>query len=212
MEALNKVIGVGILLIAGWIIYSNSPLDPPKEIGEQTIITPNVPVELIEKPSVKGEKGNVKIKHIASGDTLEFDVFDSYLLLPTGTKSLPTKLDPNTGKSEPIWEVVPSRPVSFVSLGNDFGMYAGFLTSKSGNQTRTWDVGIKYSPVRFLFNSVALDMLASDQSLGIGLSFYPAPERYGYFWKHVGVGLGRVYNYSDDGFSNIIYTTISTRF
>ena len=66
--------------------------------------------------------------------------------------------------------------------GFDFGVWAGPARDPA------LDVGIRVSPLRLVYGSIALDGVFSSQCVGAGLSIYPPPDLFGGFWRHLGLG------------------------
>ena len=163
----------------------------------------------------KEEDNHVKIYHVdRPNDILDLRLWDGYVVFPKdkdGTPIIPTRTNPD-GSTTPLWHITAKQKLFGADPGWDFGAYAGYLDGPKG-QTKIspFDVGVRISPVRF-FNSIALDGLVSNQAAGLGVSFYPAPERFGEFWGHMGVGYGRVISYRDEHQRNLFYFSLSTKF
>jgi hypothetical protein len=196
------------LLIIGFLIftfYYNSR--PPAKMGDRKIITPTLEApKLIRDEGVVD--GKVKITHVKSGDTLLFDYYDGYFLLPPGQDKLPADED-----GEPKWKLDYTKPTYWIDPRLEAGAYAGYLDgNKTGTDINSFDVGLKLSPCRFFFDSTTADILVSNQAAGLGVSFYPSPLRFGQVWRNVGVGYGRVYTYDDDKQRNLYYLSFSAHF
>jgi hypothetical protein len=96
------------------------------------------------------------------------------------------------GSREPR-NLVDARRERFAYLlrfGLDAGAWgAGYLGSSSEDgDTRRIQYGVRFSPVRLLYGTVAADVVAGEESAGIGVSVYPITDRCGRFWEHTGLG------------------------
>jgi len=98
----------------------------------------------------------------------------------------------------------------------DLGCFAAYRPSgrnvDQGRSSEAFEVGLRYSPIRFLYGTVAPDALLTANAAGAGISFYP-PERYvGPRWHHLGIEVGWVASlsgHSPDGWlAGISFTTI----
>lgn len=196
------------LLIIGFLIftfYYNSR--PPSHMGDRKIIspTPEVPKFIRDEGVVDGK---VKIKHIPSGDVFAFDYYDGYFMLPPKQDGFPKDTD-----GKPLWSLDYTKPTYWIDPRVEAGAYAGYLDGdKKGTNINSFDVGLKISPCRLFFNSTTVDGLISNQAAGLGMSFYPSPERFGQVWRNVGIGYGRVYTYEDDKQRNLYYLSFSAHF
>lgn len=91
----------------------------------------------------------------------------------------------------------------FVDPGLDLGAW--------GSYTKEVTAGLRVSPARFLYGTTAPDALIGPHSFGLGISFYPPPEYCGRTWSHLGIGVGRIRDFSDGDFHNSLYLSFSTR-
>lgn len=65
---------------------------------------------------------------------------------------------------------------------------ADFGEARDGANIDNVQLGVRISPARILFDTVALDAVATNDAVGAGISVY-APERaVGPFWSSIGVG------------------------
>jgi hypothetical protein len=92
----------------------------------------------------------------------------------------------------------------------DLGAWAGARVGGTDGESGL-DIGLRFSPVRFLYGSLAPDLLVSPKQAGLGVSLYPPAQTVGYKWQHFGLGLGYVADY-DGGHGWIPYLALSTRF
>ncbi len=99
----------------------------------------------------------------------------------------------------------------------DLGAYTGFRVAKDqggngGDDAGVGvDVGLRYSPVRYLYGVVSPDLLASPYQLGLGVSFYAPSQTVSPFFQHLGLGLGYCADYHG-GTGWFPYFSLSTRY
>ncbi len=68
----------------------------------------------------------------------------------------------------------------------DLGTWAGYCTQEfDGERT---DIGLRYSPIRLLYGTVAPDIIAGEESVGFGFSVFPPARLVGNRWRHLGIG------------------------
>lgn len=207
-------LALGILLF----VFAKAGIVPPKEINNQVVIPPKVVTEFVRPDTAKTSdnediQGSVVIKNNKTGDKLSLNVVHDYLVLPEGTKELPKYKNEQSGLEEPIWSISHVKKEYWFDPGTDIGVYGGYLFgTKDDKEIRSFETGIKFSPCRMVFNYLSPDLLVSPQGIGLGLSFYPRPERFGNFWDHLGVGIGREMMYNNGDQHTIMYFNVSTRF
>ena len=193
-----------IILVVGITIWKHSKV--PSTIDGQKVIPTKVDYHTTR--SDKELDGKIVIEHVPSGDKLRIDHYDGNFLYPNGDVEFPK--DKN---GLVLWKVEPTRDRYFVDFNFDVGAYAGVVDGhKTSNKTSDTDVGIRYSPLRIGYGLFAPDALVSRQSAGIGISCYPSPDNWGKYWRHVGIGYGKVYTYEDMKLRNLFYLSFSTRF
>ena len=83
----------------------------------------------------------------------------------------------------------------------DLGAWTGY--SKLDGP-RHWQTGVRYSPVRFLYDAVSADLAVSQSAAGAGISLFPPADSLGDFWRHVGVGVWYVAPF-DGGSPGLIF-------
>jgi hypothetical protein len=75
----------------------------------------------------------------------------------------------------------------FIDPHLDIGTWAGYRSSHSPD-VPSFETGIRYSPVRIGFGTVAPDLVFNDKLVGAGISVYPPTRVVGNFWRHIGLG------------------------
>lgn len=212
LESIAPIALIGLLAVT--LYFNNSA--PSVTPNGYSVLKPKPDIELIRGvDDVREEDNKVTISHTdRPDDKLDFRLWHNYIVFPRdkdGEPIVPKRKNPD-GSESPLWEIKVTRKEYIFDPGWDFGAYGGYL---GGNKDKTdiqdIDVGLRFSPVR-IWNTFALDGLISNQSTGVGLSFYPAPERFGEVWSNLGVGYGRVITFDDDEQRNLFYFAFSTRF
>jgi hypothetical protein len=138
-----------------------------------------------------------------SGDKFTLSLYDGGLLYQERAQA-----DANQGKEGWAYKWIVHRYA--VDYDTDAGAWAGFRVKGSG-ETSGLDVGLRYSPVRFLYGVVAPDILVSPEQAGVGVSVYPFSQSVPSFFQHTGAGLGYLADY-DGGSGWVPYLSLSTRF
>lgn len=70
----------------------------------------------------------------------------------------------------------------------DLGTF-GAYRSNSSDDTSAFQAGLRYSPARFLWGTVAPDLIVSADVAGAGFSIFPPPKFFGGWWQHLGLGI-----------------------
>jgi hypothetical protein len=212
IENIIPVIIIGAI-VATLYFNTGTPTVTP---NGYTMIQPKREIELIRGVNDAREEDNkVTINHVdLPEDKLNLLLWRNHLVFPRntdGSPAIPTRKNAD-GTESPIWKISVTSTEHIFDPGWDFGAYAGYLGGpKEGTDIKDFDVGLRVSPLR-IWNTFAPDALISNQAAGLGISFYPAPERFGEFWSNLGVGVGRVISYDDDCQRNIYYASFTTRF
>jgi len=85
----------------------------------------------------------------------------------------------------------------FVDPGLDLGTIAAYRPG-STDDTSAFQVGIRYSPVRFAWGTVSTDIIVTGDVAGGGFSLFPPPRILGGFWQHLGLGAWYTVPFGDD--------------
>ncbi len=78
----------------------------------------------------------------------------------------------------------------------DLGTWAGYLPVDDPDVDHL-QAGIRYSPCRFLYGTIATDLVLSPDAIGAGFSLYPPAQYVGPHWRHLGVGIWYVAPFAD---------------
>jgi hypothetical protein len=76
----------------------------------------------------------------------------------------------------------------FYSPGLDLGTIAGFRGGARGSDGDTFAVGVRASPARIFYGTVAPDIVLTQDWIGLGASAYLPANVVGDAWSHVGAG------------------------
>lgn len=211
-ETVNKA--MPFLLIGGVIILLYLMTDPQP----RAVVGDTQPIPL--KEVTYGTRGptdddsTYTVTHKPSGDHITLRLYDDELREKIGER---TKLDPISGATVEVWDIAGEKKRYWVSPGFDLGVYCGLLTntgesSDETKRTHGWDYGIRLSPSRFVDEHLAPDLLASHETIGLGISYFPFPIGSPRYFRHIGMGLGRVLAYRDDSWHTLIYLSTEFRF
>jgi hypothetical protein len=81
----------------------------------------------------------------------------------------------------------------------DAGCFAGYW-NLDATDTHKFQPGVRFSPMRVLYGTLAPDALVTSQGIGYGVSFYLPSEYFGYqFWDHIGLQVGRLHAFDGSG-------------
>lgn len=80
----------------------------------------------------------------------------------------------------------------------DLGTWGAYLPHNDP-AVDTLQVGLRVSPFRLLYGSVAVDAVISQDTGGAGLSLYPPTKLFGPAWHHVGLGAWYVAPFDGSG-------------
>lgn len=69
----------------------------------------------------------------------------------------------------------------------DLGTWAGYFNRSGEEGPNRFQIGLRFSPMRIAFGTLALDTVVSRDVAGAGVSLYP-PTRLGRWWRHWGLG------------------------
>lgn len=85
----------------------------------------------------------------------------------------------------------------------DAGCFASYWKLDATDIDR-FQPGVRLSPVRFLYGTVAPDALVTSQGIGYGVSVYLPTEYFGYaFFDHIGLELGRLHAFDGSGSAGV---------
>lgn len=97
----------------------------------------------------------------------------------------------------------------------DLGCFAAYKPSgrDSGEyDDESFQAGLRYSPIRLLYGTIAPDALITEDAAGVGISFYPPARYVGPRWHHLGIEIGwmaSLSGHSPDGWvAGLSFTTI----
>ena len=123
----------------------------------------------------------------------------------------PIDSDKDGGKWQ-VSYIIHRYPIDYTT---DLGCWIGFrngVHNGSNGSTSPWlDCGLRLSPCRIGWGTIAPDLLASPNQAGVGISFYLPPQTVSSFWQHIGVGLAYCADYHG-GSGWMPYCSLSTRF
>jgi hypothetical protein len=186
---------IAVSVVFATFYFSSHPA--PTRNGEKLIKPTKTQVHLIRKQDEVD--GSLSITHVPSGDKFETDFYDK------------NHYEKPEQAGSPLWKRELSRDLYIIDPGIDLGTYGGVVTGGLRDDEDRMHVGLRFSPVRLLFGTTAPDLLVGPTEAGVGLSIYPPKGRFGDFWSHLGVGVGRTWTYDHGDQDNLVYLSFSTR-
>lgn len=171
-----------VVLFIGFILYNTGPI---QTIDGQNVVPTKVNFNLWRS---KGEADASFSVYDRQGAHLgDFNVLDNQLYQ-----------DPEQEKSGPI-----TIRATHNFFGGDPTFDVGSLGAyHKGLEEDKFQVGLRYSPFRFAFNAIAADFAVTQDSAGVGLSFY-LPTK-GRWYSKFGLGAWYLFPY-DNGNPAIAY-------
>lgn len=70
----------------------------------------------------------------------------------------------------------------------DLGVWSGYNSRSTDSTADRFQTGLRYSPARLLYGTIAPDLVLSGDLVGGGLSVYPPRRLVGDYIEHVGLG------------------------
>jgi hypothetical protein len=170
----DSVITIGVVILIGWVIFST-----PITMGDAPDGTKKVKTS--SNFDIKMDNGDadetIKIYDDETGENL------GYLFVKNGRVFEPdgTDIEENRFKTE---RVVNKYLVEFEV---DLGVWSGVYIGKDSGIDRI-QTGARCSPAKLLYGAVSPDIVFSQETAGIGASFYVPSESIPSFWNKIGAG------------------------
>lgn len=79
------------------------------------------------------------------------------------------------------------RDFYFGDPGVDVGAFESYYRGGTAD-TSAFQAGIRVSPARFVYGTVAPDLVVTPDAFGAGVSVYPPEQLVGRHWNHLGIG------------------------
>jgi hypothetical protein len=201
---------VAVLVIAATLYFTSTPA---RSIAGNTLIpTASNFLLSLPKDSASATLHLRTEKPLEAGRSLDIDIRNNSLSeRPAQTAARAAAgLDATVERNRAFVDTNPAASFPF----GDFGTFAGVRTSGkasgSGTDAGNFLVGIRISPVRLLFGTVAPDLLAAPDDIGGGVSLY-LPDTMGPALGHWGLGVGRLFSTRGGlGSSTLLYLSFSS--
>jgi hypothetical protein len=177
---MERIVGIGIAAFVAWTILFNPPtLTLPPGTKE---VAHHIATGIMRESNDVDE--TIKISDEKGIDLGHLFIRDGRMLEPTSPAE-PNKF--STERTEYRY---------LIDLRSDIGVWSGaFLGSGETNRIQ---YGLRYSPTRLLYGTVAPDLIVGEEAAGLGISVFPATDRCGRFWLHTGLGAWYVIPYDKD--------------
>lgn len=150
-------------------------------------------------------------KDIKAGSFLDIDILDGVLseskeqVVARGQFGIEAEVTRNRDFFDPAWKF----PFS------DFGTFAGYAPDRKSEEGSDIDdglvLGLRFSPFRTLYGTLAADILVSPNTAGVGVSAWLPSEHFGGVFSHWGVGYGHLWPTDSGSSSNIFYISFSVK-
>lgn len=89
-----------------------------------------------------------------------------------------------------------TNDIYFLKTHYDFGTFAGYRPASRGQEgLDPFTAGVRFSPLRLCYDTIAPDLAITNQWAGAGASFYLPENFVGPTWKHLGLGVWYGYPY-----------------
>jgi hypothetical protein len=174
LKALPIILVMGIFVMA--VYHGKKPL-PNK--GDQVALPVTNRTFYGMEVNDDTSKADIKVTHLPSGNSWGISLYDD------GVYQDPKQSTNSSFKYEYSIHYKP------LSVGIDLGWWGGVISTDTGeeeNRHRACDMGIRVSPARLLYGTLAPDLLVGTENIGIGASFYlPTGVGKG-LWKKIGIG------------------------
>jgi hypothetical protein len=175
---MNNIIGIAIVAAIVFLIYKSVNSQPPPTIDGKVLIKyEDTQLHWKHKEGSDGV-GTLFISDKTSGKLIASYVADGSNLLyedPTQSASIAARYRPDAYSSQ--WNC-------------DIGAFAGFCKDSP-------EIGLRISPIRFLFDTTAPDAIISNDRIGVGLSVFCPPRILPEPFGHIGIGTWYSYPFDD---------------
>ncbi len=129
-----------------------------------------------------------------------------------GIRADPKDIDKMDANGKRVWAVTDTSHYGLLDPGFDLGTFAGYTHWHQRHRLSEFQVGIRVSPLRLLYGTLAIDGLITGQGAGFGFSAYLPPSLVGEDFAHLGVGVGRLYAFQHGQVGNTAYLSFSALF
>jgi hypothetical protein len=170
----NTLAGIALIAFIGITLYFNALGQPASTIKDRVVVHEVEPPNLHFYKTDKDGVGKLIIKDRKTGTILGDFAMDERSVMYT----------PKDYKGD--LEASFLSDYYMIDPGLDLGCFGGIAYTKSDDP---FQVGIRVSPVRLLYGTLAPDVLLTKSYIGLGASVY-GPKRYlPYGWmRHIGLG------------------------
>lgn len=210
---------LALLVIAGAFYLVSQPVRTVA--GNVAIPTKNDFVFLAPKDAANGTLHIHTTKPIPAGADMYIDVRHNGLSERPEQRKAREDAGVNATyiRDRPFFD--PAYDFPFTDWGTFAGLRTGGVDSGGTDDTGTaptstfdsrFVAGLRVSPFRLCFGTLAPDFLLAPHDVGLGLSAYAPPDIFGARFDHWGIGIGRLFSTSESGrTSNCVYLSFSTK-
>lgn len=208
---IENLIPFAIICVFVYLFYTNNKTPITSPNNHNVIIQPKKDPELFRTEPPEHDNEYIIKNNNNPDQKLELYGYKGFLLLKDGELKLPTQINPQTGKEEPVWTVQHIKKDIIFDTKVDFGIFCGYVPGSLNNENFThMQTGLLIRPLK-IWNTINLDLLVNQTLCGVGTSLSPSPIKYGY-WSHFNIGFAKVMDYKEGNFGNMIYVGFATDF
>ncbi len=203
-ERIGAILAV---LVIGFTLFFSGP--PTRTVGDNVIIPTKTNFDSVSKKDQADATLHLyAAKDIKAGSALDIDILDGVLSESKDQAAarkefgIEAEVTKNRALINPAWRF----PFT------DFGTFAGYAPDRDPDNSDIDNglvIGLRFSPVRALYDTIAADFLISPSTAGIGISIYPPSDYFGSVFSHWGIGYGHVWATDNGSSSNIFYLSFS---
>lgn len=195
------------IIVIGTTLFFSGP--PTRTVGDNVVLPTKTNFDAVSKK----DQADATLylfaeKDIKAGSSLNIDILDGVLSESKDQAAarkefgIEAEVTKNRAMLNPAWHF----PFT------DFGTFAGYAPDRDSEESDIDDglvIGLRFSPVRVLYDTVAADFLISPSTAGVGVSVYPPSDYFGSVFSHWGVGYGHLWATDNGNSSNIFYLSFT---
>lgn len=209
----EKIAALAAIVVIGSTLFFAVHAPPSQVHGDVALPTKTNFGLVATKDQAHGTLHLKAVRAVPAGAELDIDVLDDRLSEKPEQKRAREAAGIDADYSINRALVEPSYHFPFDDLGT-FAAYNPGGRSDPSSQGRTYDdslvVGLRASPCRILYGTIAPDFLIGAHEVGLGASFYAPVDYFGHQFVHWGLGVGRLWSLDQGRPGNVIYLSFST--
>jgi hypothetical protein len=184
----HLALGVLLIIVTSSMYFASAPQAVIED--DNRVETTNALAAVAKK---NGAAGTIHVKTtntVAAGTEFDLNVYGNIVSEPREQTDPRTKAGIEITYTRNRSLIEPSYNFPFDDLGT-------FATVIPSEQVDDLVVGLRISPARLVYGSIAPDILLAQHYMGLGISCYAPPDIMGRSFSHWGLGLGRFWGVGD---------------